>query len=126
MKINIFSILKIFKHGIVILFTDKKITDLYPFHVARKILPKRSKTFISVDLFKCNLCEKCLDFCPTNAIKTNKVENSITINYAKCMFCGNCTNVCSKYALIFVNNFEAASNIKELYEYTFYLKKGTY
>ena len=122
----IFPILRLFRHGLIQFFTDSKITDLYPFHVAKKILPKRSKGFLSVDLYRCNLCGQCLDFCPSNAISLNKDKYAITIDYTKCMFCGSCTNVCSKYALVFIDNFEAGSNNKEVYEYTFYLKKGVF
>jgi sulfite reductase beta subunit len=32
--------------------------------------------------------------CPTNAIRPNPKEKSISINFDKCMYCGNCFTVC--------------------------------
>jgi len=123
---SLLTILKIFKHGLNIFLFDKKITDHYPFHVAKKILPKRYKGFLSVDLFKCNLCGDCTNFCPTNAIFLNKDSNYISIDYTKCMYCGNCSSICKKYALVFIDKFEAANTDKEIFTHNFYIKKRTY
>jgi len=123
---NILSILKIFKHGLNLILFDKKITDHYPFHVAKKILPKRYKGFLSVDLFKCNLCEDCLAFCPSNAISINKDSSYICIDYTKCLYCGNCSSICKRLALVFIDKFEAANTDKDIFTHQFYIKKRVY
>lgn len=45
----------------------------------------------------CNLCGKCADICPENAISIN--NNSIVFDRAKCTACGECVGICAPGAL---------------------------
>jgi ferredoxin len=56
-----------------------------------------NKSRMTVDNEKCNLCLRCREMCPFNAISL--IEKKIVINMEKCEFCLCCTEVCKKEAI---------------------------
>jgi formate hydrogenlyase subunit 6/NADH:ubiquinone oxidoreductase subunit I len=102
-----------------LLFFKKDSTILYPLHPVKPILPKRSRGFLSVDTYKCDLCGKCKEACPSNAIDIDDNNISININYIMCMYCHQCISSCPKKALSFSEEFEGASKNKRIFNYKF-------
>ncbi len=58
---------------------------------------------------KCSDCGKCLNICPTGALKLNP----ISIDMGKCTFCGACQNICEKHAVKFSNFYKLTSSSRE-------------
>ena len=58
---------------------------------------------------KCSTCGKCLDICPTGALKLNP----LSIDMGKCTFCGACKNICNFGAVNFSNRYKLASTNRE-------------
>ncbi len=58
---------------------------------------------------KCSNCGKCLDVCPTGALKLNP----ISIDMGKCTFCGACKNICEKHAINFSNYYKLSSTNRD-------------
>lgn len=58
---------------------------------------------------KCSGCEKCLDVCPTGALKLNP----LSIDMGKCTLCGACKNICESGAIDFSNFYKLASTSRE-------------
>ncbi len=54
---------------------------------------------------KCSNCGKCLNVCPTGALKLNP----LSIDMGKCIFCGACKNICESHAIDFTNFYKLAS-----------------
>ena len=50
-------------------------------------------------------CNKCVENCPTNAIKLNPV----TIDLGKCVFCPLCEEICPENIIHFTNEYKIAS-----------------
>ena len=57
----------------------------------------------------CDFCKKCLDVCPTGALKLNP----LSIDMGKCTFCGACKNVCKTNAIGFSNCYKLSSTKRE-------------
>lgn len=58
---------------------------------------------------KCSKCGKCLNVCPTGALKINP----LSIDMGKCTFCGACKNICENHAVDFSNFYKLASTSRE-------------
>lgn len=58
---------------------------------------KEIDKYITIDSLKCNLCMKCLDFCPSEAININK--DNLCINIDKCNKCAYCIEICPLKAI---------------------------
>lgn len=58
---------------------------------------------------KCTNCNKCLDVCPTGALKLNP----LSIDMGKCTFCGACKNICESQAIDFTNYYKLASTDRD-------------
>jgi len=102
-----------------LLFLKQDITEMYPDPVAKPLLPKRARGFLSLDTYKCTLCGDCVKICPSNTISINKNNLSLKINYINCMSCTYCSNTCPEDALIFSKEFEGATNDHELFIHEF-------
>ncbi len=104
---------------ISLLLRRQDVTEMYPNEVSKPLLSKRSKGFLSVDTYKCILCGKCSETCPTRSIKIDKHNLAIKINYATCMSCGYCVDICPESAMVFSKEFEGASKRQDVFTYTF-------
>jgi formate hydrogenlyase subunit 6/NADH:ubiquinone oxidoreductase subunit I len=111
--------LKTIKKMLTLLFTRQDITELYPDPIAKPILPKRAKGFLSVDTYKCDLCADCVKICPSNSIGINKNSLSLRINYATCLSCGYCTRTCPENAILFSKEFEGATKNSDFFIHEF-------
>lgn len=58
---------------------------------------------------KCSKCGKCLNVCPTGALKLNP----LSIDMGKCTFCGACKNICENEAINFSNFYKLASTSRD-------------
>lgn len=58
---------------------------------------------------KCCNCQKCLNVCPTGALKLNP----LSIDMGKCTFCGACKNICESGAIDFSNYYKLASTDRD-------------
>lgn len=56
-----------------------------------------------------NGCNKCMEVCPTNAIKLNPVK----IDMGLCVFCPECEATCPENIIHFTNNFHTVTDRKE-------------
>ena len=68
--------------------------------------------FRGIPTFKninCDYCKKCMDVCPTGALKLNP----LSIDMGKCTFCGACKNICEKKAIDFSNCYKLSSTNRE-------------
>lgn len=73
-------------------------------------LPKLFRGLPTIDNKACpDGCDKCVENCPTNAIKLNPV----TIDLGKCVFCPLCEEVCPENIIHFTNEYKIASDTKE-------------
>ena len=95
------------------------VTQMYPDKVPKPILPKRTRGFISVNTYKCVLCDVCSNVCPSQSIKIDKNNLAIKVNYARCMSCGYCVNACPESAILFSKEFEGASRQEDNFIYPF-------
>jgi formate hydrogenlyase subunit 6/NADH:ubiquinone oxidoreductase subunit I len=51
----------------------------------------------SLDKEKCNLCELCVDICPTKSFKTK--EENLVFDIIRCINCSLCIEECPQNAL---------------------------
>ena len=70
---------------------------------------KQFRGFPIIENAKCSNCQKCLNVCPTGALKLNP----ISIDMGKCTFCGACKNVCETHAVDFSNFYKLTSTDRE-------------
>ncbi|MFH1223933.1 MAG: 4Fe-4S binding protein [Pseudomonadota bacterium] len=112
-------ILKFASRTLCLLFSRKDVTEMYPDPVAKPMLPKRARGFLSLDTYKCTLCGKCVKICPSSAININRNNLSLKVNYINCMFCGYCVNACPYGALVFSKEFEGATMNSEAFIHEF-------
>jgi len=57
--------------------------------------------FVQIDLSKCDICGKCIEACPENAIIRN--QEIITIDSSRCTLCKRCLDVCPLDAIVEVH-----------------------
>ncbi len=50
-----------------------------------------------VDMGICDMCNKCVDVCPTSAIATG--PDSIEISLQRCIFCAACADACTSFSM---------------------------
>lgn len=113
------SVVRTIRGVIYLLLSGHDVTEMYPDPVAKPLLPKRSRGFLSVDTYKCNLCSECKKICPSKAIEVDMDNISLNIDYAKCMYCGYCSVICPEIALSFSKEFEGATKNKDLFQHSF-------
>ena len=89
------------------------VTEMYPDPVAKPLLPKRARGFLSVDTYKCNLCSDCKHICPSKAIEIDRDNISLNIDYTLCLYCGPET------ALSFSKEFEGATKNRDFFQHGF-------
>ncbi len=69
-------------------------------------LPKLFRGLPKIENKNCSDgCNKCVEVCPTNAIKLNPV----TIDLGKCLFCPLCEEACPENIIHFTNEYKIAS-----------------
>lgn len=54
-------------------------------------------------------CNRCVEVCPTNAIKLNPLQ----IDMGLCVFCPLCEETCPENIIHFTNNYQTSSNKRE-------------
>lgn len=113
------NILRRVYHIIKLLLSRQDVTEMYPDPIAKPLLPKKARGFLSLDTYKCNLCGKCVRICPSGTISINRDNLALKINYANCMFCTYCSKACPEDALVFSKEFEGATNDQELFIHEF-------
>ncbi len=64
-------------------------------HVSKAVINKQ----------KCNMCFKCYDVCPHNAIFEE--DNKLMTDEKNCLGCMRCLEICDKKAIIFENKYKA-------------------
>ena len=72
--------------------------------------------FPKISAKNCTHCNKCINVCPTNAIrKSNKegLDKTLTIDMGKCTFCGECERICDAGVIKFTNFHKNGSTIRE-------------
>ncbi len=77
--------------------------------IVRAPMREQFRGFPKLDDAKCATCNKCLNVCPTGALKLNP----LTIDMGKCTFCGACKNVCEAGAIDFSNYYKLFSDKRE-------------
>jgi ferredoxin len=61
----------------------------------------------TIDYDKCTNCKECVQFCPTEALTKNSVEDTIYFQIGKCVNCNICNDICKENAIN--NSFEDIS-----------------
>lgn len=69
-------------------------------------VPARFRGQLEVRDRRCRDCLKCIDVCPTQAIRMQK--NKLVIDHDACIFCGACVDFCEKNGLQHSLNYEVA------------------
>lgn len=112
-------IIKTIQGLLYLLISGHDVTEMYPDPVVKPLLPKRSRGFLSVDTYKCNLCGECKKVCPSKALELDTENLSLNVDYTLCMYCGYCSAICPQQALSFSKEFEGATKNKDLFQYKF-------
>jgi Ni,Fe-hydrogenase III small subunit/Pyruvate/2-oxoacid:ferredoxin oxidoreductase delta subunit len=60
-------------------------------------VPARFRGQLEVRDQRCKDCQKCIDICPTQAIRMKK--SKLAIDHDACIFCGACVDFCEKNSL---------------------------
>ncbi len=58
--------------------------------------------YVQVDLSKCDICGKCIEACPENAISRD--GDLVSIDVSRCTLCKRCVDVCPLNAIVEVND----------------------
>jgi len=69
-------------------------------------VPARFRGQLELSDQRCRDCRKCVDICPTQAIRLKK--NKLSIDHDACIFCGACVDFCDKNGLRHSLNYEYA------------------
>ncbi len=85
------------------------------YHIKDLKIPHRKLRMkeIKIDEDKCNTCNTCIKFCPTEAIKVEEDEKA-KIDKTLCIGCGACVNVCPENAITLVRDLGPVIKTKEL------------
>jgi formate hydrogenlyase subunit 6/NADH:ubiquinone oxidoreductase subunit I len=78
-------------------------TIKYPF--GPRILSKKARGSIAIDISKCVFCGICQKKCPTGAIEVTKEQKSWKIARLRCITCGYCVEACPKKCLRMGNQY---------------------
>jgi formate hydrogenlyase subunit 6/NADH:ubiquinone oxidoreductase subunit I len=62
---------------------------------------------------KCTYCCLCVNFCPSGAIKVNRVRKTWQVDLGRCLFCDQCAEVCPTKAIELGKEYELASEDKK-------------
>jgi Ni,Fe-hydrogenase III small subunit/formate hydrogenlyase subunit 6/NADH:ubiquinone oxidoreductase subunit I len=74
-------------------------------------LPERYRGLPIIDASKCpDGCAKCVEVCPTDAIK---IAGGIQIDLGRCLFCTDCMNACPEKAISYTQDFRMATRQRE-------------
>ena len=66
---------------------------LYGTHLARLSITPASQSGIHKVMF-CTLCKKCIDTCPTDALRWHTQTGAVELLVDNCTACGDCVDVC--------------------------------
>lgn len=66
---------------------------------------------IKLSLSKCTGCNRCIEICPTGAIKEK--DDKIALDRSLCDLCGECINVCYEGALDWFGRYYTAQEVYE-------------
>jgi ferredoxin len=53
----------------------------------------------NIDYEKCTNCKECVQFCPTEALSKNSLEDTIYFQIGKCINCNICNDICKEKAI---------------------------
>ena len=67
-------------------------------------VPARFRGQLELSDQRCRDCRKCVDICPTQAIRLKR--NKLSIDHDACIFCGACVDFCDKNGLRHSLNYE--------------------
>ena len=67
------TLFKTIKRSMALFFANKEVTERYPDPIAKRILPRRSKGFLVLDIYKCTLCSDCEHICPSKSISLDEL-----------------------------------------------------
>jgi ferredoxin len=48
----------------------------------------------------CTLCKKCIDICPTNALRWHPNSGAIELIVEQCTACGKCVDICPTHVVV--------------------------
>ncbi len=65
-------------------------------------MPERFRGRPCIDSARCDLCKKCVQICPTDAIE---ISENVTIDLGKCLFCTDCADTCPQHAINFSGDY---------------------
>ena len=77
-------------------------------------VPARFRGQLELSDQRCRDCRKCVDICPTQAIRLKR--NKLSIDHDACIFCGACVDFCDKNGLRHSLNYEYAHLTGQLAE----------
>ena len=85
------------------------------YHIKDLKIPHRKLRMkeIKIDKDKCNICNTCFKFCPTNAITVGE-DDKAEIDESLCIGCGACVNVCPEEAITLERDLGPVIKTKEL------------
>ncbi len=88
-----------------------RFTERYP--KERPRVPEDLRGKLYHDRSKCIYCGLCEKYCPSDAIKVDRVSKTWTHDLGKCLFCGQCEEVCrtmpKRDAIKMSDHFELAT-----------------
>jgi Ni,Fe-hydrogenase III small subunit/ferredoxin len=90
----------------------KTLTVSYPQKTVKSTFMIGSPVF---DAEKCQLCRKCIEACPTNAISVqdSKLGNVPAVNLDECIFCRFCEDACPHGAAVISSKYELAQKDRQ-------------
>jgi Fe-S-cluster-containing hydrogenase component 2 len=72
-------------------------TGLFGNHLARlSVVPLRLG---QNKVYYCTLCKKCIDICPTNALRWDSVTGAVSLDMEACTACDKCVEICPTHVV---------------------------